>query len=162
MFVHLRPAQERDPSVPELDEVLDREADAAIVLGLEPRERRVGRRPARDHDRHRRYLEQREPRIVELRIGQQEPVDAAGGSVARTRPVRLQPLWRAPRFSQSVMEVLAVRTCASPRHGCVGRLVRESRYLQGIDTEEIIAAVRSRRGPMMSPSPTAAERRATP
>jgi hypothetical protein len=84
MFVHVRPAQEGDPFVPEIDEVLDREDDAAFVLSLEPRERRVGHRPADDHDRHRRCLEQREPRIVELRIGQQEPVDAAGGWAAFT------------------------------------------------------------------------------
>src|SRR5262249_45598361 len=79
MLVGLRAPQERDPLVSEPDEVLHREADSAIVLGLEPPKRRVPGGTAGDHDWDGRLRQQRKARIVELWIGEQEAVHAAGG-----------------------------------------------------------------------------------
>ena len=79
MLVGLRSAQERDPFVPEAEEVLYRQADSAIVLGLEPRERSIRGRTSGDHHRYRRLRQKPEARIVELGIGEQKSVDSPAG-----------------------------------------------------------------------------------
>jgi hypothetical protein len=70
-------AGERDPPVAEREQVLGDEPHAGGVLGLDPRERARRDRMAGDDGGQPGLGEQREPRIVDLDVAQQEAVDPA-------------------------------------------------------------------------------------
>ena len=75
VLVGLAAAEKPDPLVPQRHEVLDRLDHAGVVIGLHPGKRRAGLEPPGDDHRQPRGLQQVQARILELGIGEQEPVD---------------------------------------------------------------------------------------